>query len=92
MSGCPEFQNLIGGEIRGAASGALMDSINPASGEVWARVPRSDANDANAAVMAAKEAFPAWSTLPPDHRSDYLKQVAELFREFTVRSLRTGVN
>jgi aldehyde dehydrogenase (NAD+) len=81
MSGLPEFQNLIGGEIRSAASGALMDSVNPATGEVWARVPQSGADDAIAAVVAAKKAFPAWSTLPPDHRSDYLKQVAELFRE-----------
>ena len=79
MSDCPEFQNLIGGHIRGAESGALIDSIDPASGEVWARVPRSNSNDANAAVKAAREAFPAWAALPPDHRSAYLSQVADLF-------------
>ena len=81
MSSLPEFKNLIGGEVRAAASGALMDSVNPATGEVWARVPQSSADDAVAAVLAAKDAFPAWSTLPPDRRSDYLKQVAELFSE-----------
>ena len=81
MSDLPEFQNLIGGQIRGAASGAYMDSVNPATGEVWARVPQCNADDAVAAVAAAKEAFPAWSALSPDGRSAYLKQVAELFTE-----------
>ena len=48
---------------------------------VWARVPQSSADDAVAAVVAARDAFPAWSMLPPDRRSDYLEEVAELFRQ-----------
>ena len=32
MSDCPEFQNLIGGQMRGAESGALIDSIDPQAG------------------------------------------------------------
>jgi aldehyde dehydrogenase (NAD+) len=59
-----------------------MDSMNPATGEVWAQVPRCDANDAVAAVNAAKEAFPAWSALSPERRTEYLKQVAEIFLEY----------
>jgi aldehyde dehydrogenase (NAD+) len=81
MSDVPEFKNLIGGEVRKATSGTVMDSINPATGEVWARVPRSDADDAVAAVAAARAAFPGWSALPPERRSDYLKRVAEIFVE-----------
>lgn len=76
-----EFHNLIEGQIRSAASGALMDSVNPATGEVWARVPKSSADDAVVAVEAAKRALPAWAALSPDARSEYLKKVAELFDE-----------
>ena len=81
MAEIPEFKNLIDGEIRKAASGEVMDSINPATGEVWARIPRGSAEDAVAAVDAAKQAFPSWSALPPEGRSEYLKRVAEVFVE-----------
>src|SRR5689334_13959821 len=76
-----ELRNLIGGELRPAASGGLIDSVDPSTGEVWARIPQGDASDVEAAVGAAKAAFPAWAALPPDARSDYLKRVADLFLE-----------
>lgn len=82
MSIVPEYKNLIGGQLRGSSSGALMDSVNPSTGAVWARVPQSNADDAKAAVEAAKEAFPAWSSLPPERRTEYLMQVAEIFTEY----------
>lgn len=77
----PQFQNLIGGVVGPAASGALIDSINPATGEVWAQIPASDERDVNAAVAAAKGAFAAWAALPPDSRAQYLKRIANLFVE-----------
>ena len=36
------------------------DIIDPATGEISARVPMANASDVNAAVAAAKEAFEAW--------------------------------
>jgi aldehyde dehydrogenase (NAD+) len=79
MAELTTYRNLIGGELRAAASGRTLDSVNPATGEVWARIPQGDATDAEAAVAAAKAAFPAWSALPPDGRRDYMLQVANLF-------------
>ena len=76
MSDLPQSRNLIGGALKPARSGALLDSVNPATGEVWARIPASDRDDVDEAVAAAKAAFPAWSALPPAARSVYLKQVA----------------
>jgi aldehyde dehydrogenase (NAD+) len=81
MPDVPEYRNLIGGELRPAASGALLDTYNPATGELCARVPQSAAADADAAVAAAAAALPAWSALAPAARSAYLKQVAGLFEE-----------
>jgi aldehyde dehydrogenase (NAD+) len=39
MSEVPQHRNLSGGELVPAASGAVMDTINPATGEVWAQIP-----------------------------------------------------
>lgn len=77
-----QYRNLIGGEVKDAASGRLLDTVNPATGEVWARIPLSDRADADEAVVAAKAAFPAWSALTPDERSGYLKRVGNLFTEY----------
>jgi aldehyde dehydrogenase (NAD+) len=81
MTGIPEYRNLIGGELRPARSGKLLDSINPATGQVWSRVPASDKADADDAVAAAHAAFPAWSALPAAARSYYLNKVAEVLAQ-----------
>ncbi len=82
MSEIVQYKNLIGGEVKAAASGGLLDTVNPATGEVWAKIPLSDRADANEAVAAAKAAFPAWSALSPDARTEYLKRVAHMFLEY----------
>ncbi|HEY3683677.1 MAG TPA: aldehyde dehydrogenase family protein [Streptosporangiaceae bacterium] len=79
-----EFANLIGGEPRAAADGRTLDSVNPATGEVWARIPASGAADADAAVTAARTAFPAWSALPAAARAAYLRRVADVFTRHAV--------
>ena len=82
MSEMVQYQNLIGGQMKDAGSGRLLDTINPATGEVWAKIPLSDRADANEAVAAARAAFPAWAALSPDERTGYLKRVAQLFVEY----------
>ncbi|MEU4830827.1 aldehyde dehydrogenase family protein [Streptosporangium sp. NPDC023615] len=74
-----EYRNLIGGRLVAAADGRTLDSVDPATGEVWARVPASGRADAEAAVAAAREAFPAWSALPALRRAHHLRQVSEVF-------------
>ncbi|WP_045877780.1 aldehyde dehydrogenase family protein [Pseudofrankia sp. DC12] len=81
MAELAEYRNLIGGELRPAASGRLLDAVNPATGEVFARIPAGDRTDVDAAVAAARAAFPAWSALTADQRAGYLRKVAALFRE-----------
>ena len=48
-----EYRNLMGGELCAAKSADTLDSINPATGKVWARIPASDRTDVDAAVAAA---------------------------------------
>jgi aldehyde dehydrogenase (NAD+) len=78
MSPIPEFRNLIGGELRRPSSGRYLDSINPVTGQVWARVPASDRSDADAAVSAAAAALPAWAALTWTERGAYLDKVAAI--------------
>ena len=81
MADILEFRNLIGGELRQAASGKLLDTINPTTGKVWARVPASEKSDVQDAVAAAVAAFPAWSGMPAAVRGYYLGLVGNLFKE-----------
>jgi len=39
------------------------------------------ADDVDAAVRAAQAAFPAWASLPPARRADYLRRAAAVLRE-----------
>ncbi|MDP4509080.1 aldehyde dehydrogenase family protein [Nonomuraea turcica] len=73
----PDYRNLIGGELIAAAR--TMDSVDPATGEVWTRIPASGPAEAEAAVAAARAAFPAWSALPALARAHFLRKVSEVF-------------
>ncbi|QKX54961.1 uncharacterized protein TRUGW13939_02051 [Talaromyces rugulosus] len=57
-----------------------MDIYDPnAGGSIL--VYEASEDDTNAAVAAAKAAFPAWSALSPVERGSYLKKLAELMLE-----------
>jgi acyl-CoA reductase-like NAD-dependent aldehyde dehydrogenase len=69
----PQF---IGGERVAAA--APEESTNPSNTtDVVARVPKGGAAEVDAAVAAAKGAFPAWSEASPEVRSDLLDKVGD---------------
>lgn len=71
--------NLIDGEFVPASS--YLDDIAPATGEVIAQIPDSDASDVDAAVQAAKRAFPAWSKTTAESRSRLLLKLADLIEK-----------
>lgn len=73
--------HLIGGEWVAAASGEVIEVLNPATGEVLARVPRGGAADVDAAVSAAAQAFPAWRDTSPSVRASLLNRWAALIDE-----------
>jgi aldehyde dehydrogenase (NAD+) len=75
-----DYANFIGGREVPARSGKTLNSTNPATGQVWARIPDSDASDVDAAVAAAGEAFPAWSRLDAKARAGHLRALAEVTR------------
>jgi len=60
------FDMIING--RPVRTGSTFDVVNPATGEVFARVQAGDASHVDQAVAAARAAFPAWSRTPDAER------------------------
>lgn len=75
------YRMRIGAEWREATGGATRPVINPATGEAFVEVPEGTRDDAHAALVAAREAQPAWEALTGVQRAGYLKRIAELIRE-----------
>lgn len=68
---------MINGQL--VAGAATLDVINPATGKLLTRCARADKAQLDAAVLAAKNAFPAWSTTPIEMRRQILLKVAAAF-------------
>ncbi|MDH4333721.1 MAG: aldehyde dehydrogenase family protein [Chloroflexota bacterium] len=76
------YQNLIGGSWVAAQSGKTFDSVSPANHtDVVGTFPSSSAADVDAAVEAAKRAYPAWSMMPAPKRGEILFKVARILAE-----------
>jgi aldehyde dehydrogenase (NAD+) len=76
------YRNLIGADWKPAASGATFTSVSPADrDDLIGEFPSSGPADVEAAVAAARAAFPAWSSMPAPKRGEILFRVARLLAE-----------
>src|SRR5262249_12065962 len=66
------LQNYIDGAWTPSASSDVHDVVNPATGEVFARVPLSTAAEVEQAVAAARRAFESWRQHPVIERARWL--------------------
>eukprot|EP01125_Pyxidicula_operculata_P009968 TRINITY_DN3284_c0_g1_i2.p1 TRINITY_DN3284_c0_g1~~TRINITY_DN3284_c0_g1_i2.p1 ORF type:complete len:407 (+),score=94.11 TRINITY_DN3284_c0_g1_i2:20-1240(+) len=73
-----KLQNFIDGNFEDPVAGNWIDNIEPATGKVYGQIPDSDAGDVANAVSAAKKAFPIWSKMPKEQRSNILLKIADL--------------
>ena len=69
--------NYVGGEFGCHSGEDWMHVLEPATGQRFARVPLSTAEDVDTAVAAAREAQPAWSSLSISERADWLDRIAD---------------
>ena len=84
------LDNYVGGKWTPATSSEQLPVTNPATGEVLARVPLSSTADLDAAVVAAREALPAWravSVIERARRLFALRQGLDARREDLARSV-----
>ena len=76
-----EFDRLfIGGEFVEPTAGSFIESINPATGDVWESVAMAEAPDVDAAVDAADIAFRQgpWRKMTGVQRARLLEELARL--------------
>jgi 5-carboxymethyl-2-hydroxymuconic-semialdehyde dehydrogenase len=70
------IDHLINGKT--VAGSAYLDTVNPATQEVLAEVAAGGDAEVNAAVAAAKDAFPKWAATPAPQRAKLMRRLGEL--------------
>ena len=73
-----EIGHFIGGKPAAGTSGQYADIFNPAAGEVIAKVALANRTEVDAAVAAAKAAWPAWAATPPLRRARVMFKLRDL--------------
>ena len=81
------IQHLIDG--RPVDSKDTFETINPATQEVLAEVADGGTDEINAAVAAAKAAFPAWAARPATERAALMRKVGDLIAKHVPELART---
>ena len=72
-----QLQNFINGKSVPGSSGEVTQLINPATGEVYATAPKSNAADVDTAMKAAEAAFVLWRDSTPSERQRALLKIAD---------------
>ena len=70
--------NYIDGQLSESSSKTWIDNVNPATAEIYSEITSGNEEDVNKAVEAAQKAFPIWSSLKAEERSNYLLKLASL--------------
>ena len=74
-------KHFVGGRWHEPSAGDALDVRDPATGEVLGFIPAGTERDADAAVRAARDAFPGWARTAPAERAAALKAWARTVRE-----------
>jgi len=75
------MQMIINGQKVNASNGAVLNIVNPATGEVIDTVPDCTKEDVDRAIEAANAAQKEWAKLPGWKRAEYMSKVVELARK-----------
>lgn len=76
------YKNLIGGEWVESRSGQTFENLNPANAKDLVGIfPRSNQDDVNNAVAAAKQAFERWRLTPAPRRGEIIFRCAQILQE-----------
>ena len=68
--------HLING--KNVAGTDYFETVNPATQETLAEVASGGEAEVNAAVAAAKEAFPKWAGMPAPERAKLIRKLGDL--------------
>lgn len=97
MADIQEYQMLIDGAWVSSSDGNTFESVNPATGQVWSRIPEATEYDVDMAVRAADRAFNEgpWPKMTPTERGHCLRRLADILVEESeylgrIESIDTG--
>ena len=90
-----QYDLFINGEFVAPESGEYLEVHNPATSEVITKIAKANEKDVDKAVKAAQEAFPSWSRISKQERSDLLREISRRIlnqkdRLATIESINTG--
>lgn len=71
------LKNFIDGEWQDSSTNRYLDDMNPATGQIIAKIPKSTSEDANSAIAAAKAAFKNWSSTPLYERAGICFEISQ---------------
>jgi len=85
MTETKKYQMLIDGNWTDASDGGTFESVNPATGQIWARIPEATELDVDRAVKTAAKAYRSgpWASMTPTSRGHCLRRLAELLSEMS---------
>ena len=77
------YSLFYGGSWHDTLSHTYLHTVNPANGELVTPAPiaQASAQDAEAAIQAAHEAFQSWRRVSGTERAGMLRKAAEILRE-----------
>jgi betaine-aldehyde dehydrogenase len=75
------LQNFVNGKKVSASSDKVQDLINPATGQVFAKAPVSNASDVDKAMNAAASAFEIWKESTPGERQKAINKIADAIED-----------
>ncbi len=75
-----KLKNYINGILTTPYSNNYINVQDPSTGETFTMIPDSNSDDVQLAVESAEKAFPLWSNLPAETRSEYLMKIAGLIK------------
>src|SRR5688500_2617695 len=75
----PKYELYVAGGSFPPANGRFYDTVDPYTGQPWARVPDADEQAVDRAVGAARAAFEGeWSSMTGFQRSRLMHRLADL--------------
>ncbi len=77
----PDAAMLVGDRWLEEGSGGRLDHYQPSTGKLLGSFPVAGQVEVDAAVAAARAAFPEWRAVSPPERQRILRRIAELMRE-----------
>ncbi|MCS3747906.1 acyl-CoA reductase-like NAD-dependent aldehyde dehydrogenase [Xanthomonas arboricola] len=81
MSTIQDHGYFSGGQWKQSSGNTSFDVFEPYSGKLMSHVANCGAEEANTAIEAAQQAFPAWAAMPPAKKAALFLKAAAIYRQ-----------